>query len=81
MDAATAQMMADLGLARRDLVSAPEDIQPARTDPRARAAVAAEVSSRRRQAAAGGSGNQDDSTARLRAWNSEYNFSQLQWTH
>lgn len=74
MDADALRMLADLGLERRDIVSAPDEISRARTqreDPSEQAAVAAAFESRRKQVNGGGS--DDDARAkRLEAWNSQY---------
>lgn len=72
MDPDVARMMADLGLERRDVVSAPTADgkgRGAREDPRAQAAIAADFEARRTRILAGGPN--DERAARLRAWNSK----------
>ena len=69
-------MMADLGLTRRDIVSAPdEDFKKNRVqiDPRAQATAVADFRARRSQITAEDTGD-DVRAARLRAWNSESTF-------
>ena len=73
MDADALRMLADLGLERRDIVSAPEcDARgrPIREDPRAQQAVLADVEARRTKHSADDFGGAGEYAGRLRAWNS-----------
>lgn len=73
MDADALRMLADLGLERRDIVSAPEEVPRARQireDPREQAAVAADFEARRRRNRLTDTGDGDERMARLKAWNS-----------
>lgn len=76
MDANAARMMADLGLARRDHVSAPEEHsnRRVRVDPREQAEVQRDVEARRAKGAKAPATDEDDSTARINAWNSKFIF-------
>ena len=77
MDAATAQMVADLGLARRNEVSAPDADSKGRAvnvDPREQAATQAEVQRRQAKASAPAAAGENEVSARLRAWNSMFSF-------
>lgn len=74
MDADALRMLADLGLERRDLVSAPDDvpsIRRVREDPREQAAIAKAFEKRRSDSSKGANGTEDERTARLKAWNSK----------
>ena len=74
MDAGARRMLADLGLERRDIVSAPDEIPRARgpqDDPREQAFVAAAFEKRRKQTY-DVDGNDDARAKRLKAWNSQY---------
>lgn len=74
MDADALRMLADLGIDRRDVVSAPAEASKGRNyreDPREQAAIAAEFEARRKNH--GGddiNSGGDERAARLRAWNS-----------
>lgn len=73
MDADALRMLADLGLERRDIVSAPDEIPKGhrvREDPREQAAVAADFEARRRRNRLTETGDGDERMARLKAWNS-----------
>ena len=70
-----AQMMADLGLARRDIVSAPNADSRGRIvreDPHQQAALLADVEARRARHNTKGGADGDERGARLRAWNSTW---------
>ena len=72
MDAQALRMLADLGLARRDVISAPEDFgRRQRTDPREQDAVAAAFEALRKQTTSNNVGEGDGRATRLRAWNSK----------
>ncbi|KAK5127506.1 hypothetical protein LTR85_006845 [Meristemomyces frigidus] len=76
MDPETAQMMADLGLARRDFVSAPEADargRMVREDPRQQQAIKAAFEARRAKTRDVGSA-ENERSARLSAWNTETTF-------
>ena len=64
-------MQADLGLERRDVVSAPEENRRGYVDPREQAKVLADVKARRAKFDGEASGEEDERAARLRAWNSK----------
>lgn len=73
MDADTLRMLADLGLERRGLVSAPDEIPKGprvREDPREQAAVAADFEARRLRNKLNATGDDDERAIRLKAWNS-----------
>ena len=74
MNADALRMLADLGVERRDVVSAPVEIAKGRNyqeDPREQAAVAADFEARRRKdERSDAHAGSDDRAARLRAWNS-----------
>ena len=76
MDPDALRMLADLGLARRDIVSAPDEIPKSgrreRQDPREQAQVAAEFEARRHRTVPDKSNGGDERAARLKAWNSMY---------
>lgn len=74
MDADACRMLADLGLERRDIVSAPDEIPRARAsrdDPREQAFVAAAFEKRRKQTH-DANGDGDARAERLKVWNSQY---------
>ena len=71
MDPAALAMLADLGLERRDIVSAPDDDRRAHVDPREQARVAAESKARRAKLGGEAKGAESERDARLRAWNSK----------
>lgn len=74
MAADVARMMADLGLAHRELVSAPDVDGRGRAIQRNRyadEAVQREVENRRELYSRSGEGKEDLRAARMRAWNSE----------
>ena len=74
MDAVALAMLADLGLERRDVVSAPEEVSKngrVRIDPREQARVLADVQARRAKYGGEANGEEDLRAARLRAWNSK----------
>ncbi|KAK3706027.1 hypothetical protein LTR37_013021 [Vermiconidia calcicola] len=78
MDAITLQMMADLGIQRRDIVSAPSTDargRVVREDTQQQDAIRDQVDARRRRHA-GAADGEDTRTARLRAWNTETTFEQ-----
>ena len=69
-----AQMMADLGLERRDVVSAPLADSKGRAiceDPREQAAALNNVVARCRRHVGGGTAEGDEHASRLHAWNSK----------
>lgn len=73
MDAEALRMLADLGLERRDVVSAPDEVPKGRhyrEDPREQAAIAAAFEARRKQNSRDDVGGGDERAACLRAWNS-----------
>ena len=69
MDEDAKRMMADLGLATRDLVSAPEDHSKG-NDAHKQATARQAVASRRAQVMAVTANTKDERAAKLRAWNS-----------
>ncbi|KAK3686346.1 hypothetical protein LTR37_019936 [Vermiconidia calcicola] len=78
MDAITRQMMADLGIERRDIVSAPSTDargRVVREDTQQQDAIREQVDDRRRRHNDAADG-EDTRTARLRAWNTETTFEQ-----
>ena len=70
---AAAQMMADLGLVRRDVVSAPEDKKNQRQiSVHEQAQIQRDFAARRAKAtSAPATSGEDERTARIRAWNSK----------
>lgn len=83
MDADALRMLADLGITRRDAVSAPEEIpkgRQLREDPREQAAAARAFEKRRAGCGHDGNGVEGERAARLKAWNSEYRWA-LHWYH
>lgn len=74
MDADIRRMMADLGLARRDEVSAPEDLpkaRQARVDYREQAKIAADFEGRRTKIENEALKGKDERTAKMKAWHSK----------
>ena len=74
MDAITRQMMADLGIERRDIVSAPSTDargRVVREDTQQQDAIREQVDDRRRRHNDAADG-EDTRTARLRTWDSKY---------
>lgn len=75
MDAEALRMMADLGLERRDLVSAPDGIPSSRhprEDPREQLLIAKAFEARRTESSKDDNGLGDERAARLKAWNSKH---------
>jgi len=74
MDADVRRMMADLGLSRRDEVSAPEDLPKARqtrVDPREQAKLAADFEGRRAKIDKQALSGNDGRAAKMKAWHSK----------
>ncbi|KAK5171453.1 uncharacterized protein LTR77_004598 [Saxophila tyrrhenica] len=77
MDAATLQMMADLGVARRDELSTTEIEtrgRPARVDPREQARIRAEVKARQEEAQNNGTAGVGGFESRIGRWNIAESF-------